>query len=116
MTVVTGFLGAGKTSLLNSLLRDPALAGALVIINEFGEIGLDHLLVELLEGEMLAMVSGCLCCSIRGDLIATLEDLLRRHDNARIAPFQDRNFKPCRSGTVSARGYDASLSHAAVSP
>jgi G3E family GTPase len=88
LTVVTGFLGAGKTSLLNALLRDPALAGTLVIVNEFGEIGLDHLLVERLDGDMLLMTSGCLCCSIRGDLIATLEDNLRRRDNGRIAPFQ----------------------------
>ncbi|MFZ0497362.1 MAG: GTP-binding protein [Methylocella sp.] len=88
LTVVTGFLGAGKTSLLNALLRDPALARTLVIVNEFGEIGLDHLLVERLDGDMLVMTSGCLCCSIRGDLIATLEDILRRRDNGRIAPFQ----------------------------
>jgi G3E family GTPase len=88
LTVVTGFLGAGKTSLLNRLLRDPALGDSLVIINEFGEIGLDHLLVERVDGDMVLMTSGCLCCSIRGDLIATLEDLLRRRDNARIAPFQ----------------------------
>jgi len=60
----------------------------LVIVNEFGEIGLDHLLVERLDGDMLLMTSGCLCCSIRGDLIATLEDILRRRDNCRIAPFQ----------------------------
>lgn len=88
LTVVTGFLGAGKTSLLNALLRDPALARTLVIVNEFGEIGLDHLLVERLDGDMLVMTSGCLCCSIRGDLIAALEDILRRRDNGRIAPFQ----------------------------
>ena len=88
LTIVTGFLGAGKTSLLNALLRDPALAGTLVIVNEFGEIGLDHLLVERLDGDMLVMTSGCLCCSIRGNLIATLEDILRRRDNGRIAPFQ----------------------------
>src|SRR5580704_15425818 len=88
LTVFTGFLGAGKTSLLNALLRDPALTGTLVIVNEFGEIGLDHLLVERLDGDMLLMTSGCLCCSIRGDLIATLEDILRRRDNGRIAPFQ----------------------------
>jgi G3E family GTPase len=73
---------------LNALLRDQALAGTLVIVNEFGEIGLDHLLVERLDGAMLVMTSGCLCCSIRGDLIATLEDILRRRDNGRIAPFQ----------------------------
>ena len=87
LTIVTGFLGAGKTSLLNGLLRDPLAAGALVIINEFGEIGLDHLLVERVDGDMLVMTSGCLCCSIRGDLIAALEDILRRRDNGRITPF-----------------------------
>ncbi|WP_036262834.1 CobW family GTP-binding protein [Methylocapsa aurea] len=88
LTIVTGFLGAGKTSLLNRLLRDPALADTLVIINEFGEIGLDHLLVEKSGDDMLVMTSGCLCCSIRGDLITTLEDVLRRRDNGRITPFQ----------------------------
>ncbi len=88
LTIVTGFLGAGKTTLLNRLLRDPALADTLVVINEFGEIGLDHLLVEQAVGDMLVMTSGCLCCSIRGDLIATLEDALRKRDNGRITPFQ----------------------------
>jgi G3E family GTPase len=88
LTILTGFLGAGKTSLLNRLLRDPALAETLVIINEFGEIGLDHLLVEQSGDDMLVMTSGCLCCSIRGDLISTLEDVLRRRDNGRITPFQ----------------------------
>jgi G3E family GTPase len=87
LTIVTGFLGAGKPSLLNSLLRDPMAAGTLVIINEFGEIGLDHLLVERVDGDMLVMTSGCLCCSIRGDLIAALEDILRRRANGRMAPF-----------------------------
>jgi G3E family GTPase len=87
LTLVTGFLGAGKTSLLNRLLRDPSAAGTLVLINEFGEIGLDHLLVERVDGDMLVMTSGCLCCSIRGDLIAALEDILRRRDNGRMAPF-----------------------------
>jgi G3E family GTPase len=88
LTVITGFLGAGKTTLLNHLLQDPALADTLVIINEFGEIGLDHLLVEQSGDGMLVMTSGCLCCSIRGDLIATLEDVLRRRDNGRITPFR----------------------------
>ena len=88
LTVITGFLGAGKTTLLNRLLQDPALADTLVIINEFGEIGLDHLLVEQSGDGMLVMTSGCLCCSIRGDLIATLEDVLRRRDNGRITPFR----------------------------
>ncbi|ACK50333.1 cobalamin synthesis protein P47K [Methylocella silvestris BL2] len=87
LTVITGFLGAGKTTLLNRLLRDEALSDALVIINEFGEIGLDHLLVETAGDDLIVMTSGCLCCSIRGDLVTTLEDTLRRRDNDRIAPF-----------------------------
>jgi G3E family GTPase len=88
LTVITGFLGAGKTTLLNRLLKDPALADTLVIINEFGEIGLDHLLIEKIDSDMILLSSGCLCCTIRGDLIETLEDLLRRRDNDRIAPFK----------------------------
>ena len=88
VAVLTGFLGSGKTTLLNRLLRDPALADTLVLINEFGEIGLDHLLVERAEGDMILMSSGCLCCTIRGDLVSTLEDLLKRRDNNRITPFQ----------------------------
>ena len=87
MTIVTGFLGAGKTSLLNRLLRDPALAKSVVLINEFGEIGLDHLFVEKIDGDMVTMASGCLCCTIRGDLIDSLEDLLRRRDNSRMRDF-----------------------------
>jgi G3E family GTPase len=85
MTVFTGFLGAGKTTLLNRLLRAPQFADCLVLINEFGEIGLDHLLVESVAGDMVVMTSGCLCCTIRGDLVATLEDMLRRRDNGRAA-------------------------------
>ncbi len=87
LTILTGFLGAGKTSLLNRLLKAPELADALVLINEFGEVGLDHLFVEKVDGNLIVMASGCLCCTIRGDLVATLEDLLRRRDNNRIAPF-----------------------------
>jgi G3E family GTPase len=86
-TVLTGFLGAGKTTLLNKLLADPTLSDALILINEFGEIGLDHLLVEKVDGDMMLMSSGCLCCTIRGDLIATLEDALRKRDNGRMPPF-----------------------------
>jgi G3E family GTPase len=88
LTVLTGFLGAGKTTLLNRLLRDPAMADTVVIINEFGAIGLDHLLVETAEDGVLLMQSGCLCCTIRGDLLNTLEGLLRKRDNGRITPFR----------------------------
>lgn len=88
LTVLTGFLGAGKTTLLNRLLQDPALADTVVIINEFGEIGLDHLLVETVDEGMILLGAGCLCCTVRGDLITTLEDLLRKRDNGRISPFR----------------------------
>jgi G3E family GTPase len=88
LQVITGFLGAGKTTLLNRLLRDPALADTVVIVNEFGEVGLDHLLMQGVDDGMILMESGCLCCTLRGDLIVTLEDLLRRRDNGRIAPFR----------------------------
>jgi G3E family GTPase len=85
LTVLTGFLGAGKTSLLNRLVRDPALAGTAVIINEFGEIGLDHLLVKTIDDNMVLLQSGCLCCTMRGDLVTALENLLRDLDNGRIS-------------------------------
>ena len=88
LSVITGFLGAGKTTLLNRLLTAPALADTLVLINEFGEIGLDHLFIEKIDGDMVLMSSGCVCCTIRGDLVNTLEDLLKRLDNGRIKPFK----------------------------
>lgn len=86
VTVLTGFLGAGKTTLLNRLLSDPALAGTMVIVNEVGEIGIDHLLVETRE-EIQLLASGCMCCALRGDLVTMLEDLCRRVDNGRLGPF-----------------------------
>lgn len=88
LQVVTGFLGAGKTTLLNRILKDPAFAQTVVIVNEFGDIGLDHELIEGSDDGMVLMESGCVCCTIRGDLVNTLEDLLRRRDNDRIAPFR----------------------------
>lgn len=76
VTLLTGFLGSGKTTVLNHLVRQPALADALVIINEFGEMPLDHLLVaHSTENLAMEMSSGCLCCSIRGDLVKTLRDI-----------------------------------------
>ena len=83
-TVLTGFLGAGKTSLLNRLIRHGALADAAVIINELGEIGLDHLLVKSIGDNMVLLQSGCLCCTLRGDLVEALEQLLRDLDNGRV--------------------------------
>src|SRR5437899_4787668 len=83
LTVLTGFLGAGKTSLLNRLPSDPALAETAVIVNEFGEIGLDHLLVKPIRDGVVLLQSGCLCCTLRGDLVDALEELLRDLDNGR---------------------------------
>jgi G3E family GTPase len=85
LTVLTGFLGAGKTTLLNRLLKDPALAETAVVINEFGEIGLDHLLVEYISDNVVLLQSGCLCCTTRGDLVDGLETLLRDLDNNRCS-------------------------------
>jgi G3E family GTPase len=83
LNVLTGFLGAGKTSLLNRLIGDPALAETAVIINEFGDIGLDHLLVREISDGVVLLQSGCLCCTLRGDLVDALEQLLRDLDNGR---------------------------------
>jgi len=88
VAVITGFLGSGKTTLLARLLRDPALARTAVIVNEFGEIGLDHLLVEASDEEILLLDSGCVCCSVRGDLVRTAGDLLARRAAGAIAPFE----------------------------
>ena len=87
VSVITGFLGAGKTTLLNFLLKDPFLSNAAVIINEFGDIGLDHLLVEKADEGVVEMASGCLCCTIRGDLIDTMVDLLARRDKGALKSF-----------------------------
>ena len=86
--IVTGFLGAGKTTLINRLLRAPELADALVIVNEWGEIGLDHLLYERLTGDAILINSGCVCCALRGDLVETLRDVLARREFGRAAGFR----------------------------
>ena len=78
VTLLTGFLGAGKTTLLNALLQHPGLRDTAVLVNEFGEIGLDHLLVERLDEETVLLNAGCLCCTVRGDLVRALGDLAAR--------------------------------------
>lgn len=87
VNVLTGFLGAGKTSLLKRLLASPKLSGAAVLINEFGEVGLDHLLLERLDDDIVLLKSGCICCTIRGDLKAALLDLHGRRANGRAPDF-----------------------------
>ncbi|WP_240705081.1 CobW family GTP-binding protein [Pacificoceanicola onchidii] len=78
VTLLTGFLGAGKTTLLNHLIRDPEAGRVAVIMNEFGDVGLDHDLIEAATEETILMESGCLCCTIRRDLIKTLSKLSAR--------------------------------------
>ncbi|HJZ30228.1 MAG TPA: GTP-binding protein [Hyphomicrobiaceae bacterium] len=86
--VLTGFLGSGKTTLLGRCLKHPAFARTAVIINEFGEIGLDHDLIETSEESFVTLRTGCLCCRVRDDLLLTLEDLLRRRVEGVLAPFE----------------------------
>ncbi|WP_428671393.1 CobW family GTP-binding protein [Reyranella sp.] len=87
VSLLTGFLGSGKTTVLNNLVRRPELANTVVIINEFGEIGIDHDLVESSNEDMVLLQSGCLCCTIRGDLVDTLRGLMARRIGGKMAPF-----------------------------
>src|ERR1043165_9507785 len=87
VSVLTGFLGSGKTTMLRHLLGQPEFSRTAVIINEFGEVGLDHELIEASEDSVVELQTGCLCCKIRTDLAQTLQDLLRRRDEGRCPPF-----------------------------
>lgn len=87
VTVLTGFLGSGKTTLLNHLLGQPGLADTAVLINEFGEVGLDHLLVRPLTETVVLLESGCLCCSVRGDLVEAMRDLFVRRVKGEVPEF-----------------------------
>ncbi len=85
VAIVTGFLGSGKTTLISRILRDPAFTRTAVIVNEFGEIGLDHELIASSDETLLALTTGCLCCAVRSDLVATLLDLQRRREAGEVA-------------------------------
>ncbi|MEM7221736.1 MAG: GTP-binding protein [Pseudomonadota bacterium] len=87
VSVLTGFLGSGKTTVLRHLLACPGMDETAVVINEFGEIGLDHLLVESAKEDMVLLNSGCLCCSVRGDLVDTLRRLFTKRVRREIPPF-----------------------------
>jgi len=87
VAILTGFLGSGKTTLLRHLLRHPEFSRTAVLINEFGEIGLDHELVETSHDSFIELATGCLCCKIRSDLAQTLDDMLRRRDRGELPPF-----------------------------
>ena len=86
--VVTGFLGSGKTTLLNHMLRHPSLADAAVLVNEFGAVGLDHFLVEAMDENTVLLESGCLCCTIRGDLKDSIIALNSRRARGEIPPYR----------------------------
>ena len=83
--LLTGFLGSGKTTLLNRMLRDPALSDSVIIINEFGDIPLDHLLITHVDENIRLLDTGCVCCTVRGDLIDTLIDLRDRRARGELA-------------------------------
>lgn len=87
VTVITGFLGSGKTTLINHLVRDPAMANTAVLVNEFGEIGLDHLLVEHVDAATMLVGAGCLCCEVRGELVVGIKALQERVLAGNLPPF-----------------------------
>ncbi len=84
VTILTGFLGAGKSTLLNRILKDPAMKDAAVIINEFGDVGIDHLLVESSGDSIIELSDGCLCCTVRGELVDTLANLMDAVQTGRV--------------------------------
>lgn len=88
VTIVTGALGSGKTSLLNRLLSRPALANTAVILNEYGQVGLDHELVVKIDGPLRVLESGCICCTVQGELATTLRDLFLSALRREIPPFE----------------------------
>jgi len=88
VSIITGFLGSGKTTVLARLLQHPAMGDAAVIINEFGEIGLDHHLVSSSRDDVMVMSSGCLCCTIRTDLVDTLRSLHARRERGEVSAFR----------------------------
>lgn len=88
VTILTGFLGSGKTTLLRRALTDPAFSDTAVVINEIGEIAIDHYLVDFVEGQVLELPGGCLCCAVREDLAETLRSLIERRDAGEIRRFR----------------------------
>jgi G3E family GTPase len=87
VNLITGFLGSGKTTLLNRLLKAPGLANTAVLVNEFGAVGLDHLLLEPVDGETVILQSGCVCCTIRGELADAIRALLSKRERGLVPRF-----------------------------
>jgi G3E family GTPase len=88
VSLITGFLGSGKTTLMRHLLRSPAMTDAAVIVHEFGEVGLDHQLMEASGQEVVLLESGCICCSLDGSLVETIENLLRQRRKGLVPAFR----------------------------
>ena len=89
MTLVTGFLGSGKTTLINAALRSPELAKTVVVVNEFGEVGLDHQLFASSSDSVVVLENGCLCCTVRSDLVGTLNSLYHARQAGEIPAFDN---------------------------
>lgn len=87
VSLVTGFLGSGKTTLINRLLRHPAMGDSAVIVNEFGDVALDHLLIERIDGETVLLPSGCICCAVRSDLEQALTELYWKRREGKVPQF-----------------------------
>ena len=87
VSVLTGFLGSGKTTVLQHLLAQADMSRTALIINEFGDVSIDHLLVETKEERMVLLANGCVCCSVRGDLVEAIHSLLARQQTGEIPPF-----------------------------
>lgn len=87
VTLLTGFLGSGKTTLLNAWLRSPQLSGAAVIVNEFGEVGIDHALIASSTDNTIELSTGCLCCTVSGDLVNTLRELIVKREKGEVRAF-----------------------------
>jgi G3E family GTPase len=87
VTILTGFLGSGKTTLLNRALRDPSMANTAVVINEFGEMSLDHVLAAQSDDTIMVLENGCLCCTVFGDLVTTLNNLYHAREDGEIPRF-----------------------------
>ena len=87
ISVLTGFLGSGKTTVLTSLIKQKQMANAAIIINEFGEVGLDHDLIETTDENVIELQNGCICCTIQGDLKTTLLNLLKKMEKGEVSPF-----------------------------
>jgi G3E family GTPase len=94
VSVISGFLGSGKTTLLNRLVQHPDMSDAAVIVNEFGDVGIDHALVDSALENTVVMDSGCLCCTMRGDFVDTVSELFENVKNGRIPAFSKILIEP----------------------